>query len=280
MIQKPVLFGAFLLFSLLILLINTYVILTIFLNKKLRNMTNFYFLIISFTGMIVSIINVPFESIYTIEDYRWNYGLLTCIIWYSIDLSTTTTNLITFNIISYIRLKSITSPNKPWASKFVRIVAFIFSWLLPSTVWSILNGLLMSANPPDYNNCFIAYSLSILLCAISIMFVIPLFSLMIINWKIVHELRMRIKKMKKVTPKNKINKSKVYSNENTANSSFNSTYQDPNKQIKNIARTTAHLNYNYLNKERKAIIALILIQISLFICWLPYIVILPLVIYF
>jgi hypothetical protein len=274
MIQKPILFVAVLLLALLILMINTYVILTIFFNKKLRNMTNFFFLITSFTGIIVSIINIPFESIYVIEEYRWNYGLTTCIIWYSIDLSTTTTNLITFNIISYIRLKSITTPNKSWAPKFIRIIVFVASCILPSAVWSTLNGLLMSSNPPDYNNCFIAYSLSILLSLIVIMFVIPLVSLMIINWNIVHELRMRIKKMRKITPNKSINKNKASSNESIV-SSLNST----NQNTTNISRPVARLSYSYLNKERKAIIALILIQISLIICWLPYIAILPLVTY-
>lgn len=297
--ERPTLFIFLVIFILCTLLANVFVAMAIIFNKKLHNTTSFYILSTSLTGMVISFLNMPFETIYVIENYNWNYGLPLCILWYTLDLSNCSINLSSFTIVSYIRFKSITSPNKPWAKMWVKIVILVHIWALPLLMWSLVNGLLMTSYPPDSNNCFCAYSNYILITLIVVMFVCPLIGLLAVNFFIMYELHLRVKKMKQINPfsahanvthhchhhhdhrshSNSIqtathpsgkNSLSVNKHPNSSNRANNHDENNPDM----ASNTNAKFNFT---KEKKALISLIFIQISLVVCWTPYIVILPLV---
>lgn len=126
---------------------NVYIILSMILNKNLRHFTSFYLGSTSVTGVIVSFINMPFQTIYTNNDYNWFYGLPSCIIWYISDLTSCAVNLLSFMTVSYIRLKYLREPTKQWAPKSIRIILLISIWLVPFIIWAITNSVLMSLYP-------------------------------------------------------------------------------------------------------------------------------------
>ena len=52
---------------LLTLFTNLYVLLTILMNKKLHVIINFFFVSSSITGIIVAVLNIPFETVYVVH---------------------------------------------------------------------------------------------------------------------------------------------------------------------------------------------------------------------
>jgi hypothetical protein len=253
------------------LLANLLVALSIILNKNLHNTTSFYIMSSTITGMIISMVNMPFETIYVMEKYSWSKGLFTCTLWYVFDLSNCSINLSSFTIVSYIRLKSIKTPNKPWASRSTKRCILILIWLVPILIWSNVNFFLFYQFPPDVDDCYSNYSNHVLISLICVLFLCPLCILLTINVLVMHELKLRVKKMGNIGLRQLRAKSSSRPIKINAISPNLSTNQSPSHPFRHQPRA---LN---LTKEKKALLSLVCIQVSLVVCWMPYIVILPLV---
>ena len=271
--KSPLLITVFSIIVILTFIFNLYILCTIIFNKKLHNTTNFYFVSTSLTGLIVASLNMTFETIYITDNFKWKHELTLCIIWYTLDLCTCFINLASFTIISYIRYSFIKSPNKEWASKFMQKSILVLIWILPLLVISLVNGVFMSENPPLKDDCYIAYGLNILIPIIGLFIALPLFSLIVVNFKTMIQLKVRFHKMSKIharLPRVKI--LVIPEIQNTTSHHHHQHHHQGEKNSSNNMHDGPHLA-----KEQKALLTLIFLSIILIVCWLPYIIILPMV---
>ena len=100
-----------------VFMLNFYVIFNILINKNMRRIINMFLLAISFYGILVSIVNMPFEYSYLKQGYAWIFSVNLCIMWYILDFTICIGNLLNAIVIMFIRYLAIIRPHKTLSKK-------------------------------------------------------------------------------------------------------------------------------------------------------------------
>lgn len=155
--------------------------------------------------------------------------------------------------------------------------------------------MLMSRYPPLFNDCYPNFSPLYTIALLIVFFVAPMIILLWVNVAIMLELRKRVLKMNlhhtnrrrfaavtaiaAVVPVTTIGDSRGGVNLSSSGDLTGEEIQQQKISQTNSAIVVKNMRVN-ISREKKAIIALAFIQISLIVCWAPYITILPMVCWF
>lgn len=90
---------------------NSLVILAIICDKKLRRVGNIFIISLAISDILVGSLVTPFALLNQVHK-TWNFGILLCDFWISVDVICCTASILNLCIISYDRFNAITKPLK------------------------------------------------------------------------------------------------------------------------------------------------------------------------
>jgi hypothetical protein len=187
LIQLTPLFIAFLITT---FALNVYIIVIISINKKLHIAVNLFTGSLCVCALLSSCLSMPLQFLYLKNNYQWYYSLDLCILWYIIDFSLCTISLLNLIVITFIRYMYIVKPHNYWMTKKLLIFIFCLVWFVPLIAWTATLYILFPRSQP-HEDCYFSASLTILIIADLIAFVIPLIILTAINLKLIWVLKKR-----------------------------------------------------------------------------------------
>ena len=175
-------------------LLNLYIMIIIFAYKKMHISVNFFIASASASSVLTAVFSMPFELILLINNFEWILGYTMCQIWYILDFSACTINLLKLIVVTFIRFMAIIKPHSEWAPKNVQILIFILIWILPLVLWSIVFSIFLDTRSA-INKCYLRMKYNIADISAIILFLIPLLILVALNVKLIWELRKRLKRV-------------------------------------------------------------------------------------
>ncbi|XP_063813269.1 5-hydroxytryptamine receptor 1D [Pseudophryne corroboree] len=95
------------LLTLATLLSNIFVIITIYMTRKLHTPANYLIGSLAFTDLLVSILVMPISIVYTVN-HSWTFGQIICDIWLSSDITCCTASILHLCVIALDRYWAIT----------------------------------------------------------------------------------------------------------------------------------------------------------------------------
>jgi hypothetical protein len=260
--------------------LNLYIVVIIATNKKLHVAVNIFTVSLCAVGIVIACINMPFQLVYLLDGYEWYLGLNTCIMWYIFDLSACTVSMLNFIVITFIRYMAIIKPQDDWAPKKVQVLFLCLIWIVPFVLWSISLSVLMNQSPPEGSDCYLSVDIEYSIPADVFAFLIPLVLLIALNFKLILELRKRTVKVLASKPAKSVEDNigtkaillLIFNNFLF----FFSEDSAVTTTIIMITKKTSGLKVPF-KKEKKAILALVILQIGFLVCWMPFIVVFPMV---
>ena len=176
-------------------ILNLHIIVIIIVRKKIHIQMNKFIASVCSCGLMSSIISMPFQLSYIIEDFQWSLSLNLCILWYIIDFSVCTAVLFNLIVIMYGRYMSIVKPYKDWLSNKIHLYALLtFTTFVPFIGWTITLYLFFPRIQLK-GDCYFSADQRVLIFTDIIAFAIPLLALTAINIKLILELKKRSKKV-------------------------------------------------------------------------------------
>jgi hypothetical protein len=154
---------------------NLLVMISFFLDRQIRNPTNYFILSLSMSDFVIGLVSIPFLTFYLMVG-EWPFGEIICNIWLSIDYTVCLTSIYTVLFITIDRFCSVKMPAKyrKWRSPNKIIVMVILTWVVPISLflpsifgWSYLSGQVMAPNV-----CDVAWSSNKVCCNLSNSFTI------------------------------------------------------------------------------------------------------------
>ncbi|XP_078670392.1 histamine H2 receptor-like [Branchiostoma floridae x Branchiostoma belcheri] len=148
---------------------NVLVCLAAVVNRRLRNITNYFVVSLAVADLLVGVLVLPFSTIFEVTRY-WNFGLILCNLWVSLDVLCCTASILNLFAISLDRYYAITRPftysNKMCRRKafmaiaVVWIVSLLVSFLPIWVGWNTEDGRLQNVDDPtqcSFNNTNVPY---------------------------------------------------------------------------------------------------------------------------
>ena len=98
------------LFSFVVIIGNTMVIVAVFREAHLRSVTNYFIVSLAIADVMVGGIVMPFSISHEMTNYVWLFGEHWCDIWHSLDVLASTASILNLCVISLDRYWAITDP--------------------------------------------------------------------------------------------------------------------------------------------------------------------------
>nr|AWJ68172.1 putative dopamine receptor 3 [Hirudo verbana] len=178
---------------------NVLVCLSVYLEKNLRTLTNYYIFSLAVADIMVAVLVMPLNVYVETNNGRWDLGDILCDTWVAFDVMCCTASILNLAAISVDRYVAVTRPLqyvKHRNSKRAFIVLAI-TWIISAGVSSPIalgmNYTKHRALTPHicayYNSDFLIYSS---VCS----FYAPCLLMMFLYWRIFSTLKMRMKRLK------------------------------------------------------------------------------------
>ena len=121
--------------NVLVLLGNCLVVLAVFLDQRLRTVTNLFIVNLAMADLSVGIAVLPFSASLEVLD-MWIFGEIWCSIWLAVDVWMCTASILNLCAISLDRYLAVTRPVSypsimtPWRAKVLLAVVWLLSFLI------------------------------------------------------------------------------------------------------------------------------------------------------
>ena len=121
--------------NVLVLLGNCLVVLAVFLDQRLRTVTNLFIVSLAMADLSVGIAVLPFSASLEVLD-MWIFGEIWCSIWLAVDVWMCTASILNLCAISLDRYLAVTRPVSypsimtPWRAKVLLAVVWLLSFLI------------------------------------------------------------------------------------------------------------------------------------------------------
>jgi muscarinic acetylcholine receptor M3 len=140
---------------------NLLVMCSFFLDRQIRNPTNYFILSLSVSDFVIGSLSIPFLTLFLVVG-EWPFGQFMCNMWLSIDYSVNLTSILTVLFITIDRFCSVKMPAKyrKWRSANKIIVMVLLTWAIPISLFftSIFGWSYGSAAVFDPKACDVAWA--------------------------------------------------------------------------------------------------------------------------
>ncbi len=140
---------------------NLLVMCSFFLDRQIRNPTNYFILSLSVSDFVIGSLSIPFLTLFLVVG-KWPFGQFMCNMWLSIDYSVNLTSILTVLFITIDRFCSVKMPAKyrKWRSANKIIVMVLLTWAIPVSLFftSIFGWSYGSAAIFDPKSCDVAWA--------------------------------------------------------------------------------------------------------------------------
>lgn len=115
---------------------NLLVMLSFFLDRQIRNPTNYFILSLSVSDFLIGLISIPFLTVYLMLE-RWPFGKIICNLWLSLDYTVCLTSIYTVLFITIDRFCSVKMPAKyrNWRTPNKIIIMVMLTWVIPFLIF-------------------------------------------------------------------------------------------------------------------------------------------------
>ncbi|XP_010886834.1 alpha-1D adrenergic receptor [Esox lucius] len=265
--------GVFLSVFILVAIVgNILVILSVFCNRHLQTVTNFFIVNLAIADLLLSIIVLPFSA--SLEVFGcWVFGRVFCNIWAAVDVLCCTASILSLCIISidrYIGVKhclkypSIMTEKKAavilvvvWVSSMVISIGPLLGWKEPP--------------PTDESVCRITEEPGYALFSSLFSFYLPLMVILVMYFR-VYVVARRTTKSLEAGVKRERNKSM----EVVLRIHCRSVIEDTSKSKHHPFRSSLSVRLVKFSREKKAAKTLAIVVGMFILCWLPFFFVLPL----
>ncbi|OAF65914.1 TaR-4 [Intoshia linei] len=268
------------LITILIILGNGLVCVTIIFEKHLQTPTNYFVFSLAMADASLGILVLPFSIISTLSVKPWFLGNVFCNIWISLDVMLCTTSILTLFAISLDRWFAVTRPfiylrliNHKRVFLFCTgfwIISIMFAFVPIFAGWNTEDGFVQNTREIDISNnvCIFEKNKVFVLIVSILTYFIPLAVMFALTMKVFKVTREQTKKIKKLE--------KMITNV-TKTREAESIELKP-LQIKRSKKNILSLSLRNIFKknklsqsnEHKATITLGSVVIAFLICWIPY----------
>ena len=138
---------------------NLLVMCSFFLDKQIRNPTNYFILSLSVSDFLIGLFSMPSYTLYLMLG-EWPFGAVLCNLWLSLDYTVCLTSIYTVLCITIDRFCSVKIPAKyrKWRSPNKIILMIVFTWVVPISIFfSSVFGWTINAEF-DPKNCDVLWS--------------------------------------------------------------------------------------------------------------------------
>uniref|UniRef100_A0A8C3S9Y5 G-protein coupled receptors family 1 profile domain-containing protein n=1 Tax=Chelydra serpentina TaxID=8475 RepID=A0A8C3S9Y5_CHESE len=276
------------LLALITVLGNGLVILAFLVNKNLRHRSNYFFLNLAISDILVGAFCIPLYIPYILTG-KWIFGRILCKLWLVVDYLMCTASAFSIVLISYDRFLSVT---KAVSRAFITIVKMVAVWVFAFLIYGpailIWETVVGCSVVPD-GKCYAEFydNWYFLLCASTFEFFTPCISVAYFNMHIYRD----IQKRKRNRLQSRVSISKQVSEEvpspdletedglsSTSRTQMQSPVTDGSHQSRGYSITPDHdqsvtlrpKTRSKLNRNKKIAKSLAIIVCVFAICWAPY----------
>ena len=127
---------------------NLLVMLSFFLDRQIRNPTNYFLLSLSVSDFLIGVFSMPFTTINAMEGV-WLFGKIICNLWLSLDYTICLTSIYTVFFITIDRFCSVKIPAKyrKWRTRQKVIAMVALTWVIPVAIFFPLTFSFAYSNP-------------------------------------------------------------------------------------------------------------------------------------
>lgn len=256
---------------------NAVVLLAFLREKSLRNFSDYLILNLAVADLIIGSVSIPFYTPYVLTK-KWPFGHSFCLIWLIVDYITPAASALNIGVISLDRYLQVAHPL--WArqhrSSQMLAVFLTIPWALPAIyfvpaicLWEVTHGRVI----PE-NECFLPYNndITVLLIGATIEFLLPFFTVLILNILVYVCIRQRSKRFVSSYRGSVRGQQDLHPTEQTGQSR-----QTPGNNLEiphnegGAPETEARLNQKTkIQKDRKAARSLFIFVFVFAVCWMPY----------
>ncbi len=140
---------------------NLLVMCSFFLDRQIRNPTNYFILSLSISDFLIGLVSIPFLTLYIMIG-KWPFGQVICNLWLSMDYTVCLTSIYTVLFITIDRFCSVKMPAKyrKWRTPNKIIIMILITWIVPCSLFftSIFGWSYGTNKPFDPRNCDVAWA--------------------------------------------------------------------------------------------------------------------------
>jgi muscarinic acetylcholine receptor M3 len=140
---------------------NLLVMLSFFLDRQIRNPTNYFLLSLSVSDFLIGVVSMPFMTIYAMQGV-WIFGKIVCNLWLSLDYTICLTSIYTVFFITIDRFCSVKIPAKyrKWRTRKKIIGMVALTWVIPVAIFFPLTFTFAYTNNKEFNpiNCSMGWN--------------------------------------------------------------------------------------------------------------------------
>lgn len=140
---------------------NLLVMTSFFLDRQIRNPTNYFLLSLAISDFLIGLFSIPFLTLYLMIG-EWPFGQVICNLWLSLDYTVCLTSIYTVLFITIDRFCSVKIPAKyrKWRTPNKIIVMVLLTWIIPISLFftSIFGWSYGTGRPFDPKNCDVAWA--------------------------------------------------------------------------------------------------------------------------
>jgi muscarinic acetylcholine receptor len=140
---------------------NFLVMTAFFLDRQIRNPTNYFLLSLAISDFLIGLFSIPILTIYLMIGV-WPFGQIICNLWLSLDYTVCLTSIYTVLFITIDRFCSVKMPAKyrKWRTPNKIIVMVLLTWIIPFSLFfpSIFGWSYGSGVAFDPRNCDVAWA--------------------------------------------------------------------------------------------------------------------------
>jgi muscarinic acetylcholine receptor M3 len=140
---------------------NFLVMTAFFLDRQIRNPTNYFLLSLAISDFLIGLVSIPLLTLYLMIG-KWPFGQVICNLWLSLDYTVCLTSIYTVLFITIDRFCSVKMPAKyrKWRTPNKIIIMVLLTWFIPISLFfpSIFGWSYGSGMPFDPRNCDVAWA--------------------------------------------------------------------------------------------------------------------------